>query len=426
MKILFVSPFYPPYIRGGAEVSTSIVASEISKHHTVDVLTQKHQKSSWNEDGVTVLPQLNDMITPDPNFLEILKHVCANYFINPIINLFKIKSFLEKNQTDILHITATAHSVIPTVLSAVWAKKPVVMDIRGGALICPCDFSKGDCQKADIKSHKCFATLTQPTGIWPWYFEMFRFIYALFHYLSFVTYRKILLHVAKTYPKIRFVFLSHFLMDQYVRFGFPAEKSQVIYNPMPPSLNTIHLNVKRKENTFVFAGRLEEEKGVWTLLHAFQKSLTKNKELKLFIAGDGTSTSEIEQFIQKNNLTNSVTLLGKVSQEKVLELYGTSTAIIAPSIWPEPFGRFVLDSISLRTPIIASNSGGIPEGIKNRETGILVNPGDVDALSAAILELATNKKLLSAFSKNLELEKEKYSVKKIVQQRLTLYSSLLK
>jgi glycosyltransferase involved in cell wall biosynthesis len=78
-----------------------------------------------------------------------------------------------------------------------------------------------------------------------------------------------------------------------------------------------------------------------------------------------------------------LTLGGFVDRVAVAEAVLRSELLCMPSVWPENYSRSVLQSLCLGTPVIGSNTGGIPEQVTHGETGLLVTPGDVDAWTAA-------------------------------------------
>ena len=143
------------------------------------------------------------------------------------------------------------------------------------------------------------------------------------------------------------------------------------------------------------------------------------------IIGEGSELEKIKEYIKKKNL-NNIHILGKISNDKVLDLYSKSKIIIAPSIWPEPFGRFILESMATGTPLVTTNTGGTPEGIKNRETGMIVEPNHPEQISKAIKELLNNKNLYNKIVKNLRKEAKKYSSEVIGKKRIKLYGPTLK
>ena len=116
-------------------------------------------------------------------------------------------------------------------------------------------------------------------------------------------------------------------------------------------------------NYFLYVGVLEKHKGICNLLKIF-KEHGKMIDAKLIIAGKGSLKGKIVDYIDKNKLENNIFLLGWVSDEMLLSLYKDAQALIIPSIWPENNPIVALEAMSLGTPVIGSNAGGIGEIIE--------------------------------------------------------------
>jgi glycosyltransferase involved in cell wall biosynthesis len=96
-----------------------------------------------------------------------------------------------------------------------------------------------------------------------------------------------------------------------------------------------------------------------------------------------------------SNVPN-VKALGHVPKEEVLELMGRATMLVLPSLWYEGFGRTIIESFAVGTPVAASDLGSMRELIEPGRTGILFNPGDPQDMARKILQLAGDGPLLSA------------------------------
>jgi glycosyltransferase involved in cell wall biosynthesis len=82
----------------------------------------------------------------------------------------------------------------------------------------------------------------------------------------------------------------------------------------------------------------------------------------------------------------------------------------SPDGWVEAFGLTMVEAMMSRTPLIATRSGGIPDVVTDRETGILVDPGDVDAIASAVIDLVRDPKLTNRISTAARLRAvERYS-----------------
>lgn len=137
-----------------------------------------------------------------------------------------------------------------------------------------------------------------------------------------------------------------------------AIKSVVIQNfaPLPPSC----IHEQEYSDYYLFVGSLEEHKGIINLLEVFRKSRDKIGA-KLIIVGRGSLAPGIKHFIHKYSLQDLVVFKGAVNKEDLYSLYFNARALVVPSIWPENAPLVTLEALSVGTPVIASNTGGLPE-----------------------------------------------------------------
>jgi glycosyltransferase involved in cell wall biosynthesis len=136
-----------------------------------------------------------------------------------------------------------------------------------------------------------------------------------------------------------------------------------------------------RSKALIYVGRLVTEKGLWSLLDAFER---QSSATTLKIVGEGPLRGDLEARLRQRGLQDRVELAGFIPHEHLrAELIGAA-AVIVPSIWQEPLGLVILEALACGTPVIASAVGGIPELIKDGENGLLVPPGDVVRLAEAI------------------------------------------
>jgi glycosyltransferase involved in cell wall biosynthesis len=98
----------------------------------------------------------------------------------------------------------------------------------------------------------------------------------------------------------------------------------------------------------------------------------------------------LEAFVQQKGLVQCVTFHGKVPQDELIKHYDRSEIMLVPSIWKEPFGLVVAEAMARGLPIIASNLGGPTEIVTHDVDGLLIEPGNVQALIAVILQLSAD------------------------------------
>ena len=136
-----------------------------------------------------------------------------------------------------------------------------------------------------------------------------------------------------------------------------------------------------------FVGRLVHEKGVDVLIEAFARVVRNLPQAKLVIVGEGPERSRLERLIESSNLNGRVTLKGRLSRAAAERAMGECWVQVAPSRWAEPFGLVAIEAQMRGTAIVASRSGGFRETVDDGRSGLLVDPGDVGALSDALLQL---------------------------------------
>ncbi len=136
-----------------------------------------------------------------------------------------------------------------------------------------------------------------------------------------------------------------------------------------------------QSNRIAFVGRLVTEKGIWTLVEAV-KGLSVSVELD--IVGEGPLLPTLRDVVEREAMSTRVNLLGYLPPERICEVLVRSGLLVTPSIWEEPLGLVVLEAMACGVPVVASSVGGIPEIVQHNLNGLLVKPGDPDALARAI------------------------------------------
>lgn len=418
MNILFISEYFPPYDRGGAEISTSLIIKYIAQYYNCYILTEKYQGKPWRYNGSTVYPVLKRIHMERRSFVSMFRYG-INIIIAPVINIIRIVNFIKRHDIDIIHFVPTAYYYTNLIIAAILTRKPFVIDIRGLSLICPVSFTSKFCKDNNYAKHN-YNCLRTSYAVDNKILKIVSVIIALYEYAIFYSHIKIFKIALKLTNKYKIIPNSKFVRDMLIKNGYPEKEIQVIYN----IINIMPEGGKRysRKNRIIYAGQLEKFKGIWDVIFAFK--LLNNKKLSLLIVGDGREMDNLTSYIKEKKISN-IEFLGRLPNEMVRNLYCESKIVVSPSKSPEAFGRFILESFAAGTPLITTNVGGNPEGIKNRETGILIEPGDYIGLAGAIEELLNNNKLYKHIADKLKNEINKYSPETIGRQRLKLYESLI-
>jgi glycosyltransferase involved in cell wall biosynthesis len=130
--------------------------------------------------------------------------------------------------------------------------------------------------------------------------------------------------------------------------------------------------------------RLDLQKGFEYLLRAARELSGDFPQLKVVIVGEGPDRSEIEDMIRRLGLQSNVILAGQGSD--MPGIYAAMDVFVLPSL-NEGLPMTILEAMASRKPVIATRVGAIPSVIKDRETGLLVDPGDADGLRDALANL---------------------------------------
>jgi len=182
----------------------------------------------------------------------------------------------------------------------------------------------------------------------------------------------------------------------------PTDKFTVVNNGVDPNEFTYTKKLNNGENkwlnldpmnlTIIVVATLAHHKGHEILLNAL--ALLKKEDFSPFpqiiFVGTGPLHDHLQNIITKFALDNSVHLFGFC--ENVNQIYQEADIVILPTLY-ESFGNVLLEAMAAGKPIIASKVGGVPEIVKDEETGILVSPGDPVALAEAIKVLCSDENL---------------------------------
>ncbi|MFN6946555.1 MAG: glycosyltransferase family 4 protein [Cytophagaceae bacterium] len=167
----------------------------------------------------------------------------------------------------------------------------------------------------------------------------------------------------------------------------------VIYNgadpnkffPMSKETAKKRLGVDERKKVILFIGNLKPVKGVNYLLEAFAKlqHIYKKNDIVLYLIGDGSEKENLIKLSKKLNIDKNVFFLGRKDHDEIPIWINIADIFILPSI-SEGFPTVIPEVMMSGVPIVASDVGGISEVVIHRKTGILVKPGDINALAEAI------------------------------------------
>ena len=185
-------------------------------------------------------------------------------------------------------------------------------------------------------------------------------------------------------------------LTQFVSKHFKKE-GKTLANPILIEQNQ---NSNSEGNYILFVGRLVPEKGILTLLKAFQNIFKQFPNEKLWIVGDGNQTEELQDFTENNKLQN-VSFLGNKSREELHEIYANSKFSVVPSEYLEAYGNVILESLAFGKTVITSDLVGIKEEIEQNNVGLTYSFKNQEALEEKMVELLSNSGLKSELENNI-------------------------
>lgn len=178
---------------------------------------------------------------------------------------------------------------------------------------------------------------------------------------------------------------SRFLASLYRERGFfPNSKMEILPNPTPDAQVQPRPARQAGPIRILFAGQLEKHKGILLLLDVLD---TLSVPVELHIAGEGTLTKQV---IKRAETDPRVVYHGFISFEYLLKMFDICDVTVVPSLCYENSPTIISDSFLSGVPVIASDIGGIGEIVRDNENGVLVLPGNKEALVTAIEKMSNN------------------------------------
>src|SRR5438876_247684 len=187
-----------------------------------------------------------------------------------------------------------------------------------------------------------------------------------------------------------------------IEIGCPPQKIRIQRTGIPVDEIPFQARVWPNDGAwkFVQACRLIEKKGMKTSLLAFTQFAKRYPRSTLVIAGEGPLQGELEAQARGLGIDDKISFPGFISQAQLRELFYRSHIFLHPSERgadgnQEGVPNSMLEAMASGLAVFATEHGGIPEAIKNGESGILVSEGNAEALARALLNAAENPRALT-------------------------------
>ncbi len=216
----------------------------------------------------------------------------------------------------------------------------------------------------------------------------------------------------------RFIAVSDFQRNKLAELGVPADKITVIHNFKDAT--TIEPSFTAGEY-FLYFGRIERLKGIFTLLDAAERL----PQARFILVGDGDARAEVAQRLARPELAH-VELQDFASGDRLARLIQGSLATILPSEGYDNCPMAVLESLAYAKPVVGSRIGGIPELVDEGQDGWLADPGDAEDLAACLNRLwQDSESCLAMGRRGREKVLRRFNSENYYQQLLDVYGQVL-
>jgi len=239
---------------------------------------------------------------------------------------------------------------------------------------------------------------------------------------SSIIFKPLDIFIYSHYSKI--ICVSNQVKDSLVKWLPQLERNIIVIPnsiPIPEFIGTDYSKIY----DILFVGGLKKLKGLDILFEAISILKFKyQKKIKVAIVGNGLFKEELKKIAEKLQIKNEIKFLG--IRKDIDKLMFSSKTLVLSSYW-EGLPMVILEAMSRRLPVIATEVGGIPDVIKNGRDGILVPSGNSKILAEAIVKLLEDEKLQKRLSRNAYKKvKGGYSIEAYTKNILELYNSLIK
>jgi glycosyltransferase involved in cell wall biosynthesis len=227
----------------------------------------------------------------------------------------------------------------------------------------------------------------------------------------------------------KFVVPTRFMYEKMITAGYSRER--LCYIPTFVNTEVFHsTNEHSVEKYIVFAGRLDQIKGVHVLIDAF--ALFRNdhpaNDLKVKIIGTGDKQylTQIKQQVIALHLESCVVFLGEVETDQMVSLLNKAILSVVPSLVYENLPNIILESYACGTPVLASNLGSLPECVIDGQTGYLFQTGDANHLAACLAFCFDHPEKMAEMRKNTRnIVEATYSEKQHLDKLEALFNEVI-
>ncbi|MFK8046228.1 MAG: glycosyltransferase family 4 protein [Crocinitomicaceae bacterium] len=333
------------------------------------------------------------------SFLERIKLFRQLHF--NLTSYEKCKAFLKQHNPHVCHVHNTLHLISPAIYEACRELNiPVVQTLHNYRPICSNGMlSRNDRACSDCINKSAYGAVSK---------KCYRNSYIQTLAVSRMIEKNKENHIW-TEKIDAIICLTEFSKAIFTQAGFPTDKMHI-----KPNFFTAEIESQKKEDYFIFVGRLDRIKGAHLL-----PEIAKQLSVLLIVIGEGELQSEIEG-------AENISYRGNLPHKTTLSYIQKAKALILPSTVYEGMPMAMLEAFALKTPVVASNMGAMASLIDNNSTGLLFKPNHAYDAAIKVNSILNNRSLAEKIAEKAFNEYiEKYSESANLQSLIRIYKSVL-
>lgn len=380
MRILLVNKFH--YRKGGAETYYLTVGSELERMgHEVAYFSMRHPDNlpcEWDKYFVTQR-EYNNVKNP----LKAARDGMALIYSPEAKRSFQ--ALCEEFRPDVVHLNNVHRQITLSILDAPYLREnkvPVFYTAHDYVTVCPgylmldgdgrvCDACLEDGRYRHCIERRCLKGSRAKSAL--------AAMEASFN------------RAHKSNRRIdRVIAPSRFMRSKLIEGGWPEGKVVFLQNFADDAIldraTNAGADATDRENPYLlFFGRLSAEKGVDTLLRAFDAALPSlPQDMRLVVVGDGPDAADFKALASSLGCASRIEFAGYQTGGALQAYVERASLAIASSRWRENMPYSIVEALAAGTPVIGTNIGGIPELVDEGKTGFICEPGDVQSMADAI------------------------------------------
>jgi L-malate glycosyltransferase len=383
MRVLFLNYEYPP-LGGGAATASSNILREFSKIHDlkVDLVTSSHDEAFHLEHvgeriSIHKLPigknEKNLHFQSQKDLLVYSWKAC-----------WYSQKLIKQNNYSLTHSFFSVPCGFLSLLFKFQYKIPYVISLRG----------------ADV----------------PGYAERFSCVYNFLKPLIKLIWKKSDAVVSNSQG-----------LKELALKSSPNQKIKVIYNGTDILNFRPDEKAKNSEKFIITLGgtRVTSRKGIKYLIEAVRKLSSRYPQICVTIIGEGSEKESLESLAEKMEISDKINFLGRIEYKKIASYYQEASVFVLPSL-NEGMSNAMLEALASGLPILATDTGGTKELVKDGENGFIIKTKDSDDIADKIEILIKDKKLCQKMGEKSREKAESMSWNNVASEYIGIYKSIVK